>query len=1061
MQIKSKSVFLLTLALALGLCAQVSIAQQALSAKDVWLYMPFDGSVDCPIPSQGLHTIHYKSAGKKPLEFVPGIRGQALRVTRENQSDLTVTTGIPSFPFERGSMVMWFRPNRELNDPDHPSFWLVLGGWASFDFHVENKKLLFYCTGNAQHCLMADLKDFIDDWKDKWHCTVANWDGKKRSLYLDGRLIGERDDVDPSGPINTLEFGCLGGNPEKPTGAFLDGDIDEFAILKAPMPEAQVADLYAKGKIGLLAALGGDVLGSLPRRAYVRGEKAALKVMPYAEGDALVVTAVPTKGGAPARLASLPCKEGEVTIDTAELRPGNYHLRLEVLKGGKPVVRNESLEMGINAVRAPEFPVGIDALNSYPDPLLVTMKDWHISLTGNGGFYSTDGFFKDLDRLYLYGISLQPCLNIHFHRAWMPYLDKSADLEDPSGKPTEKGVKELLQGLCLDDGTWFSTSIGSPFSRAGRKAMLARIEDVLKASQNHPGLHSLAFDDEYELRVGIDEKTKRRYYGDYGPEAVAYFKEKSALKAAVYPPTDPPGTILPDDHPYFKWRNIIGMPGDATTTGLHVNNAEQSELIHKLRTDVLTTAWSGGEYGECDAVMDYTYPTIWQPHPGYECGQARLDYMFDRHRARQRVSPLKPVWGLTGWWSNSLQDKPDWCVQDFRLSTIMTLAKGAKLVLWFTAYPPTDTPPGQLGAGLLSRKDLADETHRWSDWIYRYGGMFARLETRPSRRVAVLLSEANRVGQVHTYNNPIAFDRFYPAMRVAGVPVDLITDEQVLDGTLNQYEALCLFKFEYTTPSLWKKINEFASTKGKVVFCDNGCAEDLWPGGAIGIDCNVLADPPITPEMKGMDIILAQMAMNVKKVQAEMRPKLKPDDLQVTGSSFIAPHWLYGGDGRFLALVNYNINEPGSVSVELKKTGGVVYDLIERKVVVEAAKGEPLSWKAEGIEKAGWRPYLLLPEPITGVVAKAQLTDGKFMVSAKVQGVGGTVLKAAIPIHVEFIGPDGKEVTPYDTYTATDPSNGKAQVVIARATLMDSAGIWRVKVSELVSGKQLTLEIKL
>ena len=65
----------------------------------------------------------------------------------------------------------------------------------------------------------------------------------------------------------------------------------------------------------------------------------------------------------------------------------------------------------------------------------------------------------------------------------------------------------------------------------------------------------------------------------------------------------------------------------------------------------------------------------------------------------------------------------------------------------------------------------------------------------------------------------------------------------------------------------------------------------------------------------------------------------------------------------------------------------------------------------------------------------------------EMRGAGGRPLQAAVPVHLEFIGPDGTPVAEYDTYTATDPSTGRAQLSMARAALMDPAGAWKIKAS--------------
>jgi hypothetical protein len=188
--------------------------------------------------------------------------------------------------------------------------------------------------------------------------------------------------------------------------------------------------------------------------------------------------------------------------------------------------------------------------------------------------------------------------------------------------------------------------------------------------------------------------------------------------------------------------------------------------------------------------MDYAYPSIWQPNFGYNIGHGRVDFHKDRMRARQRVKPLKPLWGLVGWWSADLSEQPAHCVDDFRLNTILSLTKGDESITWFTLYQ----------GGILSREDLKNEMIRWADWIHRYGPMFSRFQVVPSRRVAVLLSEDNVAGHIaHTGSGMHTFgaESFYPALRIAGAYPDVVTDHQVKAGVLKEYEALALYRFNY------------------------------------------------------------------------------------------------------------------------------------------------------------------------------------------------------------------------------------------------------------------------
>jgi hypothetical protein len=1025
----------------------------------VWTYMTFDGTTDALLPPEGFRHVEFSGGDGDGPQFVPGRAGRAFRVS-ESGGTLSVTPGLTDFPLAEGSLTLWFRPEADLS---RESRWLVFGNWASFDVHIAGGRMLAYATGNSRHLVAGDLRPYEDRWADRWHHLVLTWNGSVRALYLDGEMIGQREEVaSMKRAPHRLAFGYLPGSRTKPARAFLNGALDEFAILRGALSADQVATLFGEASEtdykGLLASLGGAVIVGMQRSAFVRGERAVMKVKPYARGERIRLLAVPRENGAPVQLAVLPCQPADYALDTSEVRPGRYRIRCELLRDDEVVLTDERARLAVRAERRPEFPVGLDGLLAYDDAMLERAEDWYITHTSHGGFYDTKGFHKDLDRLFSYGLSYFPCLNIHYQKA-LP-LPGDGWFDPKTGRGTEKLREWVLQVMVLHGDrsfTPYSTSLASPLSKVARRAMAERVRGVIAAADGHPGLQFLAFDDEYELRIGTDKETGKRFYGGYAPDAREYFRERTGLDP-VFPPEKPPGTVLPDTHPYFKWRDVVGMPGDATTSCLAVNNAELTGLVHDLRPDIKTTTWSGGEYGNVDAVMDYTYPTIWQPHPGYAQGFGRLDFQMDLHRARQRVEPLKPLWGLLGWWSDDLRGKPDWCVQGFRLNTILGLAKGVKLITWFTTYDPK-REAGQFGGGILSREDLREEMIKWAGWIHRYGGMFARLEARPSGKVAVLYSEDNRVGNILRRNRPITPGWFYPCLRIAGVPVDVICDEDVEEGRLEGYDALILYGFDYASQSLWGRIQAFAGTEGKRVFVDE--KTDLIPDGATELGIDVLAHAPMKGRPWGMAVIHDTYEMFVEQTRAELRPQLGRFDTRLSGSNFVAPHWLYGGDGRLVCLVNYHIHDRQSVTVEVDvEPGMVVYELEGGKVVAEAGPDErTLSWDTT-VGKAGGKMYVLLPARAEDVQTNLEYREGEFAAEVTVEDADGNALRAPLPVHLQFVDPNGKAVPAYERFTATQPGRGVAGVRFQRAGRMDPAGEWKVIATELITGKKATARVR-
>jgi|GEM_PF-5921906 len=1025
--------------------------------EKVWTYFSFDGTTNPILPSEPFRGISVFGPEPATVKYTEGLSGNALSVV-SGGGFVSVIHGRKDFPTERGTMIVWFKPNQPLGKEAR---WLVEGSWASFSLSIEGNRLIGYATGNSQHLLSGSLKDWEKEWTGQWHMAALAWDGDKRHLFFNGKLLVERAEVAPFQAPNNLWFGLIHRprDIKNPYNAVLDGAIDEFALLSVNLNSAQIAEMYRQGRSsgykGLLSVLGGVVAVQMPRRGYIRGETAQGKVVVYADGDTVKLTAVKETGGVPIPLATLPGKTAEFNINTNDLRPGRYRIRAEILRDNKVVSSDEKCLIGINAERRPEFPIGLDGIPVDNDELLRNAASWHIDHTSAGGDVSTSLYWR-LDCLYTYGIGFTPNLNIHYHRA-LPLPEKDKFFDPVTGNGNLELLREkVLQVLVLHGDTSFkpfSSSSASPFSPLVQEAMRQRIKDYLKSAQGHPGLVSISFDDEYVFRMVKDKTSGKMCYGDYSPGARQYFTSQTGL-SPVFPPLEPKGTIFDDNHPYFKWKDIIGMPHDASCAGLAKIDKELTELIHSIRPDIQTTTWSGGEYGTVDVIMDYAYPSIWQPHPGYNIGHGRVDFQMDRHRARQRVEPKKPLWGLVGWWSDDLSKQPSYCVPDFRLNTIMALTKGAESITWFTLY---------LG-GILSREDLKDEMVKWADWIYRYGPMFKRFQVLPSKRAAVLLSEENIAGHIaHTGGGLHMFDAswFYPALRIAGVPVDIVTDEQVKAGVLDGYEALVLYNFNYASHGLLESIRKFAGTPDKKVFVDK--ATELRPDGAVQIPFIAIGGPPPQQLEKFKDIPYygtQNMAWMAGQLRNIVTPKLAPSDLRVNGSDLVSSFWLHSrgkGRGKLLILVNYDTTKAQSVEVFFNAPPEtVVQELEGGRVAAFSTSSQPVMiWKTE-LGPADWKVYWVYEGKLESFNVKAEYGEGQFRIECSATDSNMQPLMSGLPVKVELFGPDGKEIEEYRQYTALSPDTGRLNLRIPRAKLMDGSGTWTVKVTEMITGNQAT-----
>lgn len=1026
-----------SLSLLIGLGSHAFAAERPVEAP--WLHVVFEDGGSRVFPDERFDIRHNES-------FTNGI-GVAIKPL----------DGGVSFPVQRGSALVWFRPHRPLDSSDQ---WLLFGGWAGFDIHIQANRLIAYATSDHRHHLNLPLPSRGAEWSERWHLLVMSWDGTRVDVNLDGHRIGSRDGVKPIvDPPGLLHIGLLPAAPGRPSRGAFDGRIAELAILNHVLRDEEQQAIHEAGPgeahRHLFSEAGVGATLKMPRLAWVRGESANVQLRPQADGERMRLWAhiEGASTTAPVLLWQGPVQPIDAQFDTHQLRPGSYRLVADIGPASQAhaLPSSTSVPLRILPSLPTEFPVGIDGLVGYPDEILKSASEWGLSFV-SAGSVQPENLHSTLERLSGFGLSFFPNLNIHHQ--------KSMDLPgngyfDATGKGTSTLTRDVLQTLVHhgdETFTPFSWSLGSPFSPVARKAMRDRLDRLLDAAGDHPGLLAVSFDDEYMYRVGTDSASGLRYYGDYSAAARRYFADANGGQAvAPFPPNAPPGTVFPDNLPYFRWRDIIGMPGDPTTAGLSKSWAILADQIRSTRPSVVATTWSGGEHGEVDVVMDYAYPVIWEPRPHFTLGHGRLDFIIDRHRARQRHPEQRPVWGLLGWWSHDLSNQPDWCVEDFRLNTVLALAKGVKGINWHTTWPPPKDS-SRPGSGLLSRPDLRDELIHWTGWLKRQGPMYARLVPPGSGNVAVLWSEDDRAGKVYRENQPLQLHWFYAAMRAAGYSVSLVTDDDVAAGELDNYDALVLTDFDFASESLWHGIQTFAATPRKRVIVDQGTA--LRPGNAIVLPFHHGQRGDRHTDYRRHEMPPAEyQAWMTNQLRQALVGQVEQAALTVQGSDYVAPYLLDSPDGRLLTLVNYNLTEPQRVTVS-HQSGDFpwIYDVDSGPKVRNAfRRSSHRGWTVE-VPKAGAARFLLLNRPVANIDATLSVTNHDFVVRVAVVGSDAGAIRFPFPIKVALRDPAGNLVTPYTYYSAVDAATGRLELRIPRSQQMDGDGVWSVSAEELLLG---------
>jgi len=1030
---------------------------------DVWLYLPMNGSVQATVGDHVVD-IQYRQWTTNALTtnvapsqmFAAGLAGQAWDVSGpkgDRPGDaLAYLLDVRTFPTHAGTMALWYKPSRVLRQE---TVWLYGMGWVRFQAQISGNRLGVHVTSENRHAIYSSLKPNADTWPDKWHLIVSTWDGSTVRVFVDGQMIGERLDTKPldAAPSSRLDIGSLppGGGRKTPV-AYAHGMLDDIVLLSKPLSPTQVMDLYRAGQTegfdGFLGTLPTGALVTMRRHAYVRGEKVEALVTPFAGGADGRLIAI--DGSRRIELGSVATGEiSRITIDTSQLRPGTYTLAAELPDSDGRLVLSGKSPLIIRDRRQPEFPVGLGGEFGSTEETLALYERLHISHLSSNGPQGDIYFWKQLDRAFAHGISLFPNFNIL--GVWSRQYDSLK--QEPYFRKDEQGKWRLnkewgwkfLQTLVFADGSEDDhrvTSSASPFSPIALKMMTARIKQIMTVAGDHPGLMAVSFQDEVPFRTNVDKETGKWKIGDYSYYAVEHFKKVSGLDAPAFPPTDPEGTVWPDSHPYLQWAEYIGLPGnDFTTVGFEDLYYRLAQEVKSYRPDVLVGNYSGGEYGKNDFVLDWNYPVIWAPHPwSWGAGGSYLDFVFDRHWARQDARPRKPLWALLGWWSGNMAEQPDWCVADFRLNTAWALAKGCKHLMWFAAsHGPLETDK----SGPFSHPEIRAELEKWTTVLHEKGAVFAQLEKRPAGKTAVLWSKTNRAGHVLKTKDKAEYYLVFAGLRNIGATPDVITDQMIREGVLDGYEALVLCGFNYSSESLWKKINAFADREGTTVFHDE--SSKLIPPGSVplGLKWSETFEPQGGPLMRTRAV--GKWANHLRPI---VRPHLSRADLEVEeAGGMVGAHLLWAGKTPYLFIINTDVEQARSAVVRYKHEGLVAYNLISGTATpLQSVEGRIKL--AVDLEPGGVAIFVLPDGQLKKVQLDATWKAGRLTVDASAMRSQSEPLAAAWPIRIEVLDPDGERA--YERWTSTDQDGGwHGNFQLGRMT--DEAGIWQVRVTDILT----------
>jgi len=287
----------------------------------------------------------------------------------------------------------------------------------------------------------------------------------------------------------------------------------------------------------------------------------------------------------------------------------------------------------------------------------------------------------------------------------------------------------------------------------------------------------------------------------------------------------------------------------------------------------------------------------------------------------------------------------------------------------------------------------------------------------------------------------------------AGLQNDVVFDETITQQGLDQYQVLVMMHGDVITESVLKEIKTFQQ-RGGLVIAD----EYLTP--AIKPDIRITS----YKRTGKADVDKQEFLNKAKELQKALVGKYQ--GFVESSNQEIVHYSRQSKDTDYIFLVNDHrefgkyvgqhgrVMEnglPSETTLTINRGDGYLYDLVNHQQVATKKSGEKHTLSVRLGPGAGGI-YVITKEPIerVGIEVPEQLKRGETAsVTVQVSNVQGKSVSAVIPIEVAIEDSEGR-IAEMSGYRALVDGKQTFQIQIAPN---DKAGIWRVHVKELASGK--------
>ena len=306
------------------------------------------------------------------------------------------------------------------------------------------------------------------------------------------------------------------------------------------------------------------------------------------------------------------------------------------------------------------------------------------------------------------------------------------------------------------------------------------------------------------------------------------------------------------------------------------------------------------------------------------------------------------------------------------------------------------------------------------------------------------------------------------------VPFDVLLDDDVIEGRIDDYDVLVLPFSPTLTLALAERIRDFITRGGKVIA--NAPFRATLPG-AIVTDYDLSCCYRVSGTRRGDMLTYGEYQRIMEQYAEQLRPHLTSVRRRASASTpRVVANSLDGGDVHYHFFVNDErvfgprfgmhklrpeLGAPLTATLSVALDGRpVLYDVLRHKAVAYETHDGTAEFEAT-LPAARGMLVAALPEPIAAVRVSAP-ADACLGVPVtmrlEVLGESGRPFAASLPLRVDVVDPLGRR-SEWCRYTTTRRGRrGTAQFVWTPA-VNDVPGEWTVSVSDLVAGKRATVTL--